>query len=179
MNLTRPATTPAAPGMTQDLYRRPRTPQEERRLQELTDQLIATRTMAPDDAPADECAAPGAARPAGNGVASQSSALVSRVHPHPGNIRSETGDIGETAASIMAHGILQPLTVEPMPGRPGHWRVIAGHRRLAAAKAAGAAGGPDHRPGAGRRGTRGADAHRELPPPRLAGHGQGRCDRAP
>ena len=120
---------------TADLYQRPRTPGEERRLQDLTDQLIATGTMAPDDAPAG-AAAPRDGKPAG-GPAGQSSALVSRVHPHPGNIRSELGDLEETAASIMAHGILQPLTVEPMPGLPGHWRVIAGHRRLAAAKAAG------------------------------------------
>jgi ParB family chromosome partitioning protein len=37
----------------------------------------------------------------------------------------------------VAHGILQPLVVEPMPGMPGHWRIVGGHRRLAAAKAAG------------------------------------------
>jgi ParB family chromosome partitioning protein len=134
MTLTRSATTPA-PGVTQDLYRRPRTPQEERRLQELTDQLIAARAMTPDDAPEDN-EQPQASQPAAS-AAVQPSALVSRVHPHPGNIRSETGDIEETAASITAHGILQPLTVEPMPGMPGHWRIIAGHRRLAAAKAAG------------------------------------------
>lgn len=73
----------------------------------------------------------------GPGTPGQSSALVSRVHPHPGNIRSEIGDLGETVASIRAHGILQPLAVEPLPGKPGHWQVLAGHRRLAAAKAAG------------------------------------------
>lgn len=122
--------------MTADLYRRPRTPAEERRLQALTDELIAAGTVAPDCASADGGKPEAAARPA-PGAAGQPSALVSRVHPHPGNIRSEIGDIEETAASIRAHGILQPLTVEPMPGMPGHWRVIAGHRRLAAAKAAG------------------------------------------
>jgi ParB family chromosome partitioning protein len=121
-----------------DLYQRPRHPHEERRLQALTDQLIATGAVAPDDAPAG-VAEPKATMPdrAGAGAVGQSSALVSRVHPHPDNIRTELGDIEETAASIMAHGILQPLTVEAMPGTPGHWRVIAGHRRLAAAKAAG------------------------------------------
>ena len=118
---------------TADLYHRPHTPHEERRLQELTDQLIATGTVTPDGAPA--AAAAQAREPAA--APGQSRALVSRVHPHPGNIRSEMGDLEETAASIVAHGILQPLTVEPMPGMPGHWRVIAGHRRLAAAKAAG------------------------------------------
>lgn len=127
---------------TADLYQRPRHPRDEQRLQELTSQLIATGAVAPDDAPASTAkrgpAAPAPATPgAGQSAAGQGEALISRVHPHPGNIRSEIGDITETAASIMAHGILQPLTVEPMPGMPGHWRVIAGHRRLAAAKAAG------------------------------------------
>jgi ParB/RepB/Spo0J family partition protein len=120
---------------TTDLYRWPRTPHEEWRLQDLTEQLIASGTVIPDD-PADGGRPPAPARPA-PAAAARSSAHVSRVHPHPDNIRSEIGDIEESAASIMAHGILQPLTVEPMPGMPGHWRVIAGHRRLAAAKAAG------------------------------------------
>lgn len=119
---------------TADLYQRPRTPRDERRLAELTDQLIATGTMAPDDAPAAGAKAAVGEPPA---VAGQSRALISRVHPHPRNPRSELGDLEETAASITAHGILQPLMVEPMPGMPGHWRVIGGHRRLAAAKAAG------------------------------------------
>jgi ParB family chromosome partitioning protein len=110
-----------------DLYQRPRTPAEERRLKELTDQLAAAGAVTPDDAPAGPAGQPGG----------QGEALISRVHPHPRNIRTEIGDIEETAASIVAHGVLQPLAVEPMPGMPGHWRVIAGHRRLAAAKAAG------------------------------------------
>lgn len=129
---------------TADLYQRPRHPRDEQRLQELTDQLIATGTVAPDDAPA-STGRPRAAAPAqapaspetGQPAGAQGEALISRVHPHPDNIRTEIGDLEETAASIVAHGILQPLTVEPMPGIPGHWRVIAGHRRLAAAKAAG------------------------------------------
>lgn len=126
---------------TADLYQRPRHPRDEQRLQELTSQLIATGAVAPDDAPASAAkpgpatgpGSPGEALPGGR----QDHALISRVHPHPGNIRAELGDLEETAASIVAHGILQPLTVEPMPGMPGHWRVIAGHRRLAAARAAG------------------------------------------
>jgi ParB family chromosome partitioning protein len=62
---------------------------------------------------------------------------VDRVHPHPDNVREELGDLSEMAASIRAHGILQPLTVEPHPGKPGHYRIIAGHRRYHAALAAG------------------------------------------
>jgi ParB family chromosome partitioning protein len=120
--------------MTADLYQRPRTPQDERRLQALTEQLIATGTVAPDDGPAPVKPEADKSSP---GAAGQSCAHVSRVHPHPGNIRSEIGDIDEMAASIRAHGILQPISVEPHPVKAGHWQVIAGHRRLEAAKAAG------------------------------------------
>jgi ParB family chromosome partitioning protein len=121
--------------MTTDLYRRPRAPHEERRLQELTEQLIATGAVAPDGGPADG----GQPQPAERAAAApgQLGALISRVHPHPGNIRSELGDLDEMAASIRAHGILQPVAVEPHPARAGHWQVIAGHRRLEAAKLAG------------------------------------------
>ena len=61
---------------------------------------------------------------------------ISRLVPHPGNVRKDTGDISELAASIRAHGILQPLVVQPHPQRRGSYLVLAGHRRLAAAKAA-------------------------------------------
>lgn len=70
---------------------------------------------------------------------------VSGLYPHPGNPRKDLGDIGELADSIKANGIFQNLTVVP-----GHrsdtgaylddgYTVIIGHRRLAAAKAAGLA----------------------------------------
>lgn len=117
---------------TDDLYQRPRDPRDEQRLQELADQLIATGTVSPETAP------PTTSKPReADAPADHATAPVSRVHPHPGNIRRELGDLEETAASIREHGILQPLTVEPIPGKPGHLQVIAGHRRLAAAKAAG------------------------------------------
>lgn len=61
---------------------------------------------------------------------------ASVLAPHPDNIRSETGDVTETAASIIAHGLIQPLTVVPRDGKPGHYYVIAGNRRLAAARRA-------------------------------------------
>lgn len=48
--------------MTTDLYRRPRTPREERRQQDLTEQLIATGTVAPD-CPADGWKPPATAGP--------------------------------------------------------------------------------------------------------------------
>jgi len=62
---------------------------------------------------------------------------VLRILPHPGNIRGDAGDVRELAASIGKQGILQPLVVQPHPGRHGQFVVLAGHRRLAAAKLAG------------------------------------------
>jgi ParB family chromosome partitioning protein len=125
--------------MTADtsMYQRPRHPRDEARLQQLASELEARGVVAPDAPAASQEPELGPATPAGQPAAGQSQALISRVHPNPRNIRSEIGDIEETAASIQAHGILAPISVEPMPGIPGHWRIIAGHRRLAAAKAAG------------------------------------------
>lgn len=61
---------------------------------------------------------------------------VSRIEPHPGNIRGDLGDLAELADSIRAHGVLQPLIVTPHPEIPGRYQLLAGHRRLAAAKLA-------------------------------------------
>jgi ParB family transcriptional regulator, chromosome partitioning protein len=61
---------------------------------------------------------------------------ASVLAPHPDNIRSEIGDVTETAASIMTHGLIQPLTVVPREDKAGHYYVIAGNRRLAAARKA-------------------------------------------
>jgi ParB family transcriptional regulator, chromosome partitioning protein len=59
---------------------------------------------------------------------------ISRLRENPQNIRAELGDLTELAASITAQGILQPLVVQPHPDDPGAYEVIAGHRRLAAAR---------------------------------------------
>jgi hypothetical protein len=62
---------------------------------------------------------------------------TSRLRPHPLNPRGElnAADVAELCASIVAHlaqgGILQPLLVTP------DGTVVAGHRRLAAARQAG------------------------------------------
>jgi ParB family chromosome partitioning protein len=61
---------------------------------------------------------------------------ISVLKPHPANIREAVGDITETAASMISHGILQPLTVVPDPANSRSYLVIAGNRRLAAAKRA-------------------------------------------
>lgn len=60
-----------------------------------------------------------------------------------GNIR-QVGDIDDLAASIQAHGIINPITVTNDFGMPTQYRVVAGHRRLAAAKRIGLAKVPCH-----------------------------------
>lgn len=57
-----------------------------------------------------------------------------KLENHPDNPRKDVGDITELAASIKHSGIMQNLTVVPHGDR---YRVVIGHRRLAAAKAAG------------------------------------------
>jgi len=67
---------------------------------------------------------------------------VDVIFPHPGNPRKDLGDLSELAESIKSNGIMQNLTVIRQPwsvndAKPIHYTVIIGHRRLAAAKAAG------------------------------------------
>jgi len=62
---------------------------------------------------------------------------VLRIQPHPGNIRENPGDVAELAASIREQGVLQPIVVQPHPAGHGQFIVLAGHRRLAAARLAG------------------------------------------
>lgn len=61
---------------------------------------------------------------------------VAAIEPHQDNPRKDLGDLTELAESIKANGILQNLTVVPGE-QAGTYRVIIGHRRLAAAKLAG------------------------------------------
>lgn len=70
---------------------------------------------------------------------------VSKLYPHPDNPRKNLGDLTELAESIKANGVLQNLTVVPnmvvgeISGDVWQrgYKVIIGHRRLAAAKLAG------------------------------------------
>jgi ParB family chromosome partitioning protein len=50
------------------------------------------------------------------------------------NPRQGLPDVDELAASIQAHGLLQPLVVRRDPGQRGRYLLVAGHRRLAALK---------------------------------------------
>ncbi len=68
------------------------------------------------------------------------------IDPHPDNPRKEIGDVSELADSIKRSGILQNLTVVPWFSGitkekskkvTDRYRVVIGHRRLAAAKVAG------------------------------------------
>lgn len=68
---------------------------------------------------------------------------VSKLWRHPDNPRKDLGDVTELAESIKVNGVLQNLTVVPLIGEitkkwdGESYRVIIGHRRLAAAKLAG------------------------------------------
>ena len=59
---------------------------------------------------------------------------IALLENHPDNPRKDVGDVTELAESIKESGILQNLTVVEYKDR---FRVIIGHRRLAAAKLAG------------------------------------------
>lgn len=61
---------------------------------------------------------------------------VDEVRFHPHNVRRDLGDLRALTNSIRKFGILQPIVVE---NRGDHWRLRAGHRRVAAARLAGVA----------------------------------------
>ena len=63
---------------------------------------------------------------------------IENLVPHPDNPRKEIGDVTELAESIKAKGVLQNLTVVPdVRLTAGHYFILIGHRRHAAAKLAG------------------------------------------
>lgn len=70
---------------------------------------------------------------------------IKDLYPHPDNPRKDVGDVTELSESIKVNGILQNLTVVPnmvtgeITGDSWQrgYKVIIGHRRLAAAKLAG------------------------------------------
>ena len=71
---------------------------------------------------------------------------VEDLHPNPNNPRRQVCDVADLEASIRSQGIKQPLLVTPTGETDidGHaqYRVVIGHRRLAAAKQAGLASVP-------------------------------------
>ncbi|WP_237211803.1 ParB/RepB/Spo0J family partition protein [Rothia nasimurium] len=65
---------------------------------------------------------------------------VSSVFANPHNVRDNLGapeGVDELADSIRRYGLMQPIVVTSHPTREGDFMLIAGHRRLAAAKKAG------------------------------------------
>ncbi len=60
---------------------------------------------------------------------------IENISPHPKNPRKDLGDLTELTNSIRTFGVLQNLTV--VPDGKDKYKVICGHRRLAAAEAAG------------------------------------------
>ncbi|MEA5002721.1 MAG: ParB/RepB/Spo0J family partition protein [Christensenella sp.] len=62
---------------------------------------------------------------------------IEQLEPHPGNPRKDLGDLTELTESIRENGVLQNLTVVPLDQEWEKYRIIIGHRRFAAAKAAG------------------------------------------
>lgn len=56
---------------------------------------------------------------------------VDKVHPDPSNVRTDLGDLGDLIESLTQIGMLQPIVVRREGTR---LIVVAGHRRLAAAK---------------------------------------------
>lgn len=60
---------------------------------------------------------------------------VDKIKPHPDNPRRDVGDVTELTESVKQNGIMQNLTVIPTDN--GEYMALIGHRRLAAAKAAG------------------------------------------
>lgn len=63
---------------------------------------------------------------------------ISKIDPDPHNVRGQLGDLAGLTASIKESGVLQPVIVAVVrKGRTVRYRLIAGHRRVAAAKKAG------------------------------------------
>lgn len=59
---------------------------------------------------------------------------LSELREDPRNLRRDLGDVAELAASLREFGLVQPIVVRP---QDGHFAVVAGRRRWAAAKAIG------------------------------------------
>jgi ParB family chromosome partitioning protein len=64
---------------------------------------------------------------------------VGAMEPGPFQPREAMDEaaLAELAASIREHGVLQPILVRPMKGRPDRFQIIGGERRWRAAQAAG------------------------------------------
>jgi ParB family transcriptional regulator, chromosome partitioning protein len=73
----------------------------------------------------------GSSQPRHGDIAARPVIAVSLLIAHPGNVRRDLDLSADFVASVEANGVLVPLRVTRDPG--GGYRVIDGHRRLAAA----------------------------------------------
>ena len=101
----------------------------------LNDHAPATPPEAKPPAGADQ--PPGGGEPAAVGPARRPVIPVAQLAAHPGNVRRDLDLSPDFLASVQANGVLVPLRVTP--DSDGGYRVIDGHRRLAAAIQAGLA----------------------------------------
>ena len=62
---------------------------------------------------------------------------IALILEDPENVRGTLSGIGDLAEAIRQDGVLQPILVQAHKERQGHYQVIAGHRRFAAAKQVG------------------------------------------
>ena len=58
-------------------------------------------------------------------------------NPDQPRLTFDESSLEELAASVREHGVLQPILVRPVPGRPDRFQIIGGERRWRAAQAAG------------------------------------------
>jgi ParB/RepB/Spo0J family partition protein len=106
--------------------------------------VLGGRRGKPEDAPCGrgaggrerDSALKGAVMPSTIPLAAQPELDIAHLREFPNNPRRTWGDMDGLAASIKAHGILEPLVVRAVNG---HFEIIAGARRYRAAKAAGLA----------------------------------------
>ena len=72
---------------------------------------------------------------------------LERLHPwaeQPRKVFDEK-EMGELTRSVAAGGVIQPLVVRRHPDQPGYYIVVAGHRRLLAARRVHGSEDPDER----------------------------------
>lgn len=62
---------------------------------------------------------------------------VDSIDLHPHNVRRDVGDVTSLAANLKAQGMLQAVLVVPNPDADGRFLLLAGHRRITAARVAG------------------------------------------
>ena len=62
---------------------------------------------------------------------------IDRLNEDPKNERRTFRNMDGLIASVKAVGLIEPITVTPEEGKQGSYRIITGHRRYRAAKAAG------------------------------------------